>query len=439
MGGRVARPRWGARGRGVAEVRRLGGLWRHPDFLKLWAGESIAFFGLHLTGLALPLTAAVSLGATPLQMGILGAMQTAPSLVIGLFAGAWADRLRRRPILLLANLVRALALGTIPLAALLGWLQMAQLYIVAFATGSAGIFFMVAYQPYLGTLVPREQLAEGNSRLRFSEALAQIAAPSLGGALVQLITAPFTLALSALAPAASFLAISQIRAPEPPPDPPATRRSIWAEIGEGMRLVLSHRILRPIIVADGACTFFDSMVLAVYVLYATRDLGLAPGVLGGIMAVGGPLALLGALLASRVTRALGVGPTLTAMLVLAGVGAALLPLAGGSFWASVALLVGWRGLAGITQAIYTVNFYTLMQTVPPPRLQGRANATARVFIWGALATGALAGGALGEWLGLRTTLVVAAAGMLLSPLALLLSPVRVLREQPEAMEQIAPS
>jgi predicted MFS family arabinose efflux permease len=296
---------------------------------------------------------------------------------------------------------------------------------------------MVAYQPYLGTLVPRDLLAEGNSRLRFSEALAQIAAPSLGGALVQLITAPLTLSLSALAPFASFLAISQIRAAEPPPDAPATRRSIWAEIGEGMRLVFEQRILRAVIGSDAAATFCESMMLAVYVLYATRELGITPGVLGGIMAVGGPLALVGALLASRVVRALGVGLTLVAALALGGLAATLLPLAGagGSLVVSVALLVGWRGLSGMAQAIYTINFYTLMQTVPPPRMQGRVNATARVFIWGALATGALAGGALGEWVGLRPTLIVGAAGMLCSPVLLLLSPVRGMRESPVPMEQ----
>ena len=421
----------------MARGGRFTGLWRHPDFLKLWGGETVAFFGLHLTALALPLTAAVSLDASPLEMGILGAMQTAPSLVIGLFAGAWADRLRRRPILLVANLVRAVALGTIPVAALLGWLQIFQLYVVAFVTGSAGIFFMVAYQPYLGTLVPRDLLAEGNSRLRFSEALAQIAAPSLGGALVQLITAPLTLSLSALAPFASFLAISQIRAAEPPPDAPATRRSIWAEIGEGMRLVIEQRILRAVIGSDAASTFCESMMLAVYVLYATRELGVTPSVLGGIMAVGGPLALLGALLASRVVRALGVGLTLVASLALGGVAATLLPLAGGTLAVSVALLVGWRGLSGMAQAIYTINFYTLMQTVPPPRMQGRVNATARVFIWGALATGALAGGVLGEWVGLRPTLIIGAAGMLCSPVLLLLSPVRGMREPPMPMEQDA--
>ncbi|MFN8517243.1 MAG: MFS transporter [Thermomicrobiales bacterium] len=421
----------------MARGGRLTGLWRHPDFLKLWGGESVAFFGLHLTALALPLTAAVSLDATPLEMGILGAMGSAPSLVVGLFAGAWSDRLRRRPILLVANLVRAMALGTIPLAALFGLLHIAQLYVIAFITGCAGIFFMVAYQPYLGALVPGELRAEANGRLRFSEALAQIGAPSIGGALVQLLTAPITLSLSALAPFASFLAIFSIRAAEPPVEAPAARRSIWTEIGEGMRQVFEHRILQPVIASDALCTFFDSMVLAVYVLYATRELGISPGLLGGIMAVGGPLALIGALASGRVVRTLGLGPTLVAALIAAGLAATLLPLAGGSLVVSAALFVGWRGLTGFAQAIYTVNFYTIMQTVPPPRLQGRVNATARVFIWGAMAVGALAGGALGQWLGLRPTLIVAAVGMLCAPLGLLLSPVRGLREQPAAMEQRA--
>ncbi len=418
----------------MATRGRLTGLWRNPDFLKLWGGETVAFFGLHLSALALPLTAAVSLNATPLEMGILGAMLSAPSLVIGLFAGAWADRLRRRPILLVANLVRAVALGTIPVAALLGVLHIAHLYLVAFTIGCAGIFFMVSYQSYLATLIPRAQLADGNSKLRFSEALAQIAAPSLGGALVQLITAPLTLALSAFAPLASFLAIGQIRAVEPPPAPSDTRRSIWAEIGEGMGTVFGHPILRAVIGWDAVSTFCDSMILAVYVIFITRDLGLLPGALGAIMAVGGPLALVGAMLAGRLVRVLGLGRTLVGALAVAGVGSLLLPLAGGPLALTVALLIGWRALSGVTMAIYGINFYTLMQTVPPIRLQGRVNATARVFIWGAMATGALAGGALGQWLGLRPTLFLAALGMLCAPLGLLLSPVRALREPPQAME-----
>ena len=403
------------------------GLWRHPDFLKLWGGETVALFGIQVTYLALPLTAAVSLGASPLEMGILGAMQTAPSLVVGLFAGAWADRLRRRPILMATNLIRAIALGTIPLAAYLGRLGLMQLYLVAFLTGCAGIFFMVAYQPYLGTLVPRDDLIEGNSKLRLSEALAQIAGPSVGGALIQLVGAPLTMIVGAFAPLCSFLAIGQIRAAEPTPAPSAERQGIWAEIGEGLRLIRDHTILRPLIACDAASTFCDSMILALYLLYATRDLGLSPGILGGIMAVSGPVALVGTVLTGRIVRALGLGPTLVATLALAALGSALVPLAGGPLAVKIALLIAWRALVGMALAIYVINFYTLMQTLPPARMQGRANATARVFIWGAMALGALAGGALGQWLGLRPTLALAAAGMFLSPLGLLLSPVRRLR------------
>jgi MFS family permease len=316
-------------------------------------------------------------------------------------------------------------------------LQIAQLYVVAFATGSAGIFFMVAYQSYLATLVPRDQLIEGNSKLRLSEAVAQIAGPGIGGALVQLISAPLTLAFSAAAPLFSFLAISQIRATEPTPAPSATRRNIWAEIGEGMRMVFGHPILRPLIGSDAACTVCDSMIAAIYVLYATRELGIGPGLLGVIMAVGGPVAFAGALLTGRAVRTYGLGTTLVGSLLLSGIAALLLPFAGGSLALSVALFVGWRALSGIALVAYTINFYTLMQTVPPLRLQGRVNATARVFIWGAMAVGALAGGALGQWLGLRPTLIIAATGMLISPLGLLLSPVRRLREGPEPAEDRA--
>ncbi len=195
---------------------RLTGLWRHPDFLKLWAGDTISLFGLHATVLALPLTA-VALGATAFQMGLLAAAQTAPALLLGLFAGVWVDRLRRRPILIAANLARAALLGSIPLAALLGVLHLAQLYAVAFLAGVGAIFFVVAYQAYLPAIVPREHLVDGNSKLRMSEATAQIAGPSIGGALVQLLSAPLALAAGAFASLGSAITLALIRAPEPAP------------------------------------------------------------------------------------------------------------------------------------------------------------------------------------------------------------------------------
>jgi MFS family permease len=410
-------------------ARRAGQrLWRHPDFLKLWGGETVALFGIQVAALAVPLTAAVSLGASPLQMGILSALSTAPSLLFGLFAGAWSDRLRRRPILIAANLLRAILLATVPVMAALGRLSMAQLYVVATIVGSAGVFFVAAYQPYLATLVAREDRIEGNSKLRLSEALAQIAGPGLGGALVQLIGAPLTLTLSAIAPLCSAGAIASIRTPEPVPAGDAARRPLWREIGEGLRAVFAVPLLRLLVLGDALGAFGGGMIAGTAVLYITRELGLGPGIFGGIVAVSGPAAILGTLLAGRLVRACGLGPVLIGALFLTGGAALLVPFAGATAAPGVPLLIAWRALDAIGGAIYGINFYTILQTVPPPQVQGRVNATARVFIWGATALGGLAGGAIGQGFGLRGALIVAAAGMLLAPLVLLLSRVRHLRE-----------
>jgi len=393
-------------------ARRVGQrLWQHPDFLKLRGGETVALFGIQVASLAVPLTAAVSLGASPLQMGVLSALSTAPALLFGLFAGAWSDRLRRRPILIATNLLRAALLATIPWVAFFGLLSMGQLYALAIIVGAAGVFFVAAYQPYLATLVAREDRIEGNSKLRLSEALAQIAGPGFGGALVQLIGAPMTLILSAIAPLCSATAIASIRTPEPAPTT-AARRPIWSEIGEGVRAIFAVPLLRLLVLGDTVSAFGSGMIAGTAILYITRQLGIGPGIFGGIVAVSGPAAILGTLLAGRLVRTRGLGPTLIGALFLTG---------------GAALLIAWRALDAFGSAIYGINFYTVLQTLPPPQVQGRVNATARVFIWGATALGGLAGGAIGQGFGLRGALTIAALGMLLAPLALLRSRVRRVR------------
>jgi len=335
--------------------------------------------------------------------------------------------LRRRPILIATNLLRAALLATVPLLAFFGLLSMAQLYVLAIIVGAAGVFFVAAYQPYLATLVARADRIEGNSKLRLSEALAQIAGPGLGGALVQLIGAPLTLIISALAPLCSASAIASIRTPEPVPANDNARRPIWREIGEGLRAVFAVPLLRLLVLGDAVSAFGSGMIASTAILYITRQLGIGPGIFGAIVAVSGPAAILGTLLAGRLVRACGLGPTLIGALSLTGGAALLLPLAATTAALSVPILVGWRALDAVGSAIYGINFYTILQTVPPPQVQGRVNATARVFIWGATALGGLAGGIIGQGFGLRGALTIAAAEMLLAPLALLLSRVRRVR------------
>src|SRR5262249_23335746 len=205
---------------GAAARPRFGGLWSHHDFMRLWAGQTVSQLGSTVTREALPYTAILALGATPIQMGLLGAAGAAPLLLLGLLAGVWVDRLRRRPVMIAADLGRAVLLLSVPGAYLLGLLRIEQLYVVAALVGVLSVFFDVAYQAFLPSLVQREQIFEGNSKLGMSGSVAEIAGPPLGGTLVQLVGGPVTILLDALSFVFSARSLLRIRAPEPAPAAP---------------------------------------------------------------------------------------------------------------------------------------------------------------------------------------------------------------------------
>ncbi len=412
-----------------------GGLWRHPDFMRLWVGQTISHLGDHVSGLAVGLTAVLLLGAGPAEMGLLGALSRAPFIVVGLFAGVWADRVRRRPVLVGADIGRALVTLTIPLAALGGVLGMPQLYLVAFVDGVLTVFFDVAYQSYLPALVPRERLVEGNSKLEVSRSVTQIAGPSLAGALVQLLSAPVAVLLDSLSYVASVVSLLLIKAPEPAPEArAAVAPSIWRDIREGLWTILGNPLLRPIAATTATGNLFASIGGAVGLLYAVNELHFEPWLLGLVFAAGGPGALAGALLASRLARRAGTGRAIIAGQLVAVVGLWLTPLASGPLWTE-ALMLGTGGLlmgAGFTT--YNINQVSLRQAIVPLRLQGRMNASMRFLVWGTMPVGSLIGGALGAAIGLRPALVVGAAGATFAVLWVALSPVRTLREVPTPSE-----
>lgn len=411
------------------------GLWGSPDFLKVWAGQTVSQFGSQITLLALPLVAAITLRATPRQMGILGAVEFAPFLILGLFAGVWADRLRRRPLLIGTDLARALILLAIPLAGWLGALGMGVLYAVALLTGICTVLFDVTYQAYLPTIVRRDQLVEGNSKLETSRAVAQIAGPGLAGALVGALTAPVAILGDALSFLVSALVLGAVRAPEEAPAHHAAGGNVWREIREGLDVVFGSPLLRAIAAATSTANLFSNMGTAVYILYLTRELGVGPGALGLIFAAGNGGALLGAFAARRVTRLIGLGPAIIAPLTLGSVGMFLTPLARGPRPVVVATLIAALSVSSFGGVIYNINQVSLRQAITPERLQGRMNATMRFIVWGSIPFGALLGGWLGGALGLRPTLFLVAAGATLAPLWTLLSPVRSLREQPTPAEE----
>ncbi|MDP9372215.1 MAG: MFS transporter, partial [Chloroflexota bacterium] len=391
-------------------------LWRNADFVKLWAAQTVSQFGSQVTLFALPLVAALTLGASPAQMGILSAVEFAPFLLLGLVAGVWVDRLPRRAILIATDLARAALLLAIPAAALAGRLSMGLLYAVAALTGCCTVFFDVAYQSYLPALVRRDDLAEGNGKLEASRSVAQIAGPGLAGGLVQLVTAPFALLVDAVSFLLSGFALALIRAREGRASGPTGGGRILAEIGEGLRVVLHSPLLRPIAACTATANLFGTIGQAIFVLYVTRQLGIGPGLLGVIFAAGNLGALLGAAAASRVARRCGLGATIIGSITFGGLGGLLVPLAGGPRAVAVPLLIAGQALLTFGGVMYNVNQVSLRQAITPGRLLGRMNATMRFIVWGTIPVGALTGGFLGEAIGLRPTLVVGAAGALLAPL-----------------------
>ncbi len=414
---------------------RLGGLWRHPDFLKLWAGQTISLFGSLITRFALPLIAALALEATPFQVALLAAAEVAPALLFGLVAGVWVDRLRRRPILIAADVGRALLLATVPLAAWLGVLGIGQLYVVALLTSLLSLFFEVAYRAYLPSLVRREQLIEGNSKLEASGSVAEVAGLGLAGALVQGLTAPFALVVDAATFVVSALSLWSIRAGERTPAgggegpgvPGAEPGNAWREIRQGLAVIRGDRTLRAVTAATGTEQLFIHIFVATLTLFLVRELRLPPVVLGALFAIGGVSAFFGATLAEPVARRWGVGRALLGGFLVYRLMTLLIPLAGGPPPLAIGLLA-LSQCGDAANTIHGISRVSLLQAIVPERLQGRVNATIRTAEQAAMLIGLLIGGALGERIGLRPTLLVGALGALPAGLWLFFSPLRTLRD-----------
>jgi MFS family permease len=409
-------------------------LTRHPDFLKLWSSQTISQFGSTITRSALPFVAMLTLGATPIQMGLLAAAGAAPILILGLVAGVWVDRLPRRPIMIAADLGRALLLVSIPIAALLSALSMGQLYVVAALTGVLSVFFDVAYRSYLPALVEREQLIEGNSKLGMSDSVAEIAGPTIGGTLVQLISAPLTILIDAISFLFSALFLGLIGRREPKPTAPAQRPNLRREIGEGLRELFANPYLRAIAASSAMGWFFGGFLGTLYELYALRELRMPPALIGVVIACGGIGALLGAIVAERIPRRFGLGATLIGGMVGHGLLCLLIPLAGGPVFLAVTMLIVSQILGDMAQTTYFINALSLQQTVTPDRLLGRTNAAMEVLGRGVGTLGLIVGGALGQVIGLRPTVALAALGILSASVWVVLSPIRTLREMPERVD-----
>src|SRR2546430_12391175 len=408
-----------------------GKLWRHPDFLKLWAGESVSVFGSQVTVLAVPTVAILILHAGPFQVGILSALEFLAFPTVGLVAGVYADRLRRRPIMIICDIGRALALGSIPVAFLLNLLTLEQLYFVALLTGIFTVFFDVSYQSYLPALVDRPNLIEGTTNLEITQSTAQVAGPAVAGFLIQLIGGARAVAVDAVSFFLSALALASIKKPGPEPRPGTASGAsgFLPEMREGIDVVFRNPILWRIAACTATTNLGSNMVFgAVFLVFAYRQLHLSAGVVGVVFAVGSVGGLAGAFLPGWGARTLGIGATLRLTIIVGGLAVLAAPLA---VLGAPRLLLATTGfIEGLTIPVYNISQVSLRQAITPDRVQGRMNATMRTIVWGTIPLGAFIGGILGTSIGLVQTIVL---GGILSTLAaswIFLGPVIRLREQP---------
>jgi len=436
-------------------------LWKHPDFMKLWAGQTVSEIGSRITREGLPMGAVLIMGITPLTMSGLSLMTQLPASLLGLFIGVWVDRLARRPLMVIADILRAVLLLTIPAAALLGVLHLWLFFVVAGCTGILSLLFDVSYQAYLPWLVERKHLMEGNSKLGVTSSAAEVLGPGLTGILVQLLTAPMAIGLDALSYLFSAFSLLRIGVREGPggrsrmagprrirqtagtgavlsPETGSTddegtlELANWKqELAEGFRVIRNSRILIALAGVAATFGFASSAMFVLDTLYALRTLGLSPLLFGLTVTMGGIGSLIGAALSNRVMSRFGVGRTLLVTLFFQGFAGVFWILAGGPVWRSVLCLLAAQLLGDTAGMIYGILDTTLRQTLVTDAMLGRVNATIRVFDVGLTALGSLTAGILGETIGIRHTMMFAAVGMVLATLWLVGSPARKLQAMPE--------
>jgi len=415
-------------------------LWRNADFRKLWAGQTVSELGSVVTRTAVPLVALIVLGAGPIQMALLIVAASLAVLLVGLFAGAWVDRLRRRPLLIWSDALRAVLLFSIPLAYLAGVLRIEQLYVVVFIEGCLGALFDAAYPAYVPSLIGVDRVVEGNSKLATSSSLAEIGGPGLAGGLVQFIGPPLAVLVDAISFVVSAISLLLIRRPEPPRPPRTSTTPIRAEIMEGLRLIRRHAVVLPLTLRSVIAHVAGSFYGVLYTIYLINELHLTPLLLGIVVSAGGVGSLIGSLFASRAIARFGLGPTLIWTATGAAVIGVLTPLAGGPLFLATLMVFLPQLIGDGLQTIEGVAELSLIQGVIPDRILGRVNANLEVFSHGiAYPLGALGAAVVAGWIGVRGGIAIGWAGMAISILLLVFSPLPGIRRAADVLAAEAES
>ncbi|MBV9823023.1 MAG: MFS transporter [Actinobacteria bacterium] len=409
----------------VAELKpepKPRSLWSHGDFLKLWGGQSLSLVGTQVTIVAMPLVALQLLDASATQMGVLGGLARAP-FVLFLFAGVWADRVRRRPTMIATDLGRGVLIGLIPILYYLGDLRMAWLYLIVLLAGILGVFFEVSNQAFIPSLVEPEFVPEANAKFQISQSSAQVAGPGLAGILIAFLSAASVIVIDAISYFVGAIASMLIRMPEEKPGGTSRPPKLFAAIGAGLKWVWTQPVIRPMMFATAFYMAFTSGIQALYVFYLDRDLHLAAGWIGFTLAFLGVGAVIGSLFSLKTLKRFGPGPTAFWATVVGNAAFLLVPLAGGPIGVTVAILALAQALIGMSGPIAQVSMGSLRMRLTPNDMQGRVVATFRGLSLGLAPVGALLAGVLAQAVGLRLILFIFAIGVLAPIVVMWFSPI----------------
>ncbi|WP_052954780.1 MFS transporter [Microvirga vignae] len=401
---------------------RGGRLWNNPDFLRLWAAQSLSAIGTRFTREGLPIIAALSLGATAMDLGLLIALSALPGVLLSPFVGAWIDRTRRRRVLIMADLVRATALASLPMAAWYHTITIGQVMGVATIVALFSMIFQTADNAYLPSVIEQDQLLEGNAKLATTDAVAEVVGPAAAGVAIQLFTAPFAVLFDALSYLWSAALLASIRRPEKPIETGEHAPNLWREMAEGLRFVFSHPVLRPLTLCFSTLMFFLSFFAPLYVLYAVRDLGIPPGILGFVIALGGFSAIIGARLAAWAGERVSSRKLLIGVLLAYGIVTSFIPLAQGPLWLAVGLLCLGQLCGDGLYVVFHTNAAALRQTMTPDALRGREGGVVHLLSSGLGLIAALLAGSMADLVGIRPILWIGAFGVFASSLWLLAIP-----------------
>jgi len=405
-------------------------LWRQSDFLRLWGAQTISDFGARITREGLPMMAVMGLAATPGQLGLLAALASGAALLVGLAAGDFVDHTARRPVLIAMDLLRALVLIVLPVAAWLGLLNMLQVYVAATLVAAASVLFDIADHAYLPGLVGRGLVTDANAKMSATESVAEMGGPALAGMLFQWLTAPIAVAVNAATYIVSAVLLARIRTPEPPLADGKPRRGWIDGVVTGARLSWGQPLVRVLLIMTSVGGLFGGFFSALYIAFVLRGLGLTPALLGLGIAAGGVGALAGSAIAQPMARRLGVGPAICLSGALSALGTMILLLAPANPVGGMAALVVSQILGDMFGVVPLILAVSLRQSILPLNTLGRVGATFRAAGGGAAVIGALIGGALGGVLGLRQTLLLAIGGLLIGPLIGAFSSLRSVKRMP---------